>query len=157
MAQDEGEAVRWFRRAADQGDDATAQFALGVMHSAGRGVRQDEGEAVRWFRRAADQGHADAQYAIGLIYDPDSAEADAQAFEQGDQVTFDQFTTVVQDEGEAARWFRRAADQGHTEAQFALFGMYSEGRGVAQDKGEAARWFRRAIGQGVPPRGDEEQ
>ena len=61
------EAVTWFRRAAEQGH-AGAQFTLGVMLAAGRGVSQDAAEAVAWFRRAAEQGHAEVQYILGLSY-----------------------------------------------------------------------------------------
>ena len=93
------------------------------------------------------------------MYSRGPAEAIGQALEQGNRVTVNRFIaglaavrSVPQDEGEAARWFRRAADQGHVEAQLALGGMYSQGRGVPQDEGEVARLFRRAIGQGAPQR-----
>jgi TPR repeat protein len=46
------------------------------------------------------------------------------------------------------RWFRKAAEQGHTDAQNNLGGMYAEGRGVPQDDAEAVRWFRKAAEQG---------
>ena len=67
VPQDYGEAVKWFRLAADQGD-ASAQNNLGVMYEYGRGVPQDYGEAVKWFRLAADQGEALAQNNLGLMY-----------------------------------------------------------------------------------------
>ena len=40
---------------------------------------------------------------------------------------------VVQDEAEAVRWFRLAAEQGHVVAQYDLGCSYRDGRGVAQD------------------------
>jgi uncharacterized protein len=64
VPQDYGEAVKWFRKAADQGNPF-AQIKLAEMYSDGRGVPQDYGEAVKWFRKAADQGNADAQMASG--------------------------------------------------------------------------------------------
>jgi hypothetical protein len=67
LPQDLNEAVKWFRRAADQ-SDAAAQFYLGVMYSEGQGVPQDHAEAVKWYRLAADQGDAQAQYNLGLVY-----------------------------------------------------------------------------------------
>lgn len=48
----------------------------------------------------------------------------------------------------AAAWFRKAADQGNTEAQEALGMMYESGMGVPQDNAEAASWFRKAAEQG---------
>ena len=41
----------------------------------------------------------------------------------------------------AARWYRKAAEQGHVQAQTNLALMYSEGQGVKQDIREAAKWF----------------
>ena len=64
VAQYAVEAVRWVRRAAEQGD-AEAQLTLGVMYAAGRGVAQDEAEAVRWFRRAM------AQFSLGDAFAAD--------------------------------------------------------------------------------------
>src|SRR5262249_56105582 len=49
----EGDAVRLFRKAADQGD-ASGQLCLGAMYWQGRGVTRDDAEAARWFRRALD-------------------------------------------------------------------------------------------------------
>lgn len=51
---------------------------------------------------------------------------------------------VPQDYQEAARWFRRAADQGNADAQFELGKMYYEGKGVPDNHEQAAEWFRRA-------------
>ena len=67
MAQYYGEAVGWYRLAAEQGD-ARAQYGLGSAYYEGRGVAQDYGEAVRWFRAAAEQGDAGARYGLGSAY-----------------------------------------------------------------------------------------
>ncbi|HPY32028.1 MAG TPA: tetratricopeptide repeat protein, partial [Verrucomicrobiota bacterium] len=60
VACDLAEAVKWFRKAADQGD-ALGQFELGLCYRDGEGVARDRAEAVKWFRKAADQGHKQAQ------------------------------------------------------------------------------------------------
>jgi TPR repeat protein len=44
---DQGQAARWFRKAADQGE-ATAQGRLGVVYLAGVGVPQDYVQAYMW-------------------------------------------------------------------------------------------------------------
>ena len=54
---------------------------------------------------------------------------------------------VPRDDAEAARWYRRAAEQKHADAQFKLARMYATGRGVPRDDAEAARWYRRAAEQ----------
>ena len=46
--------------AAARNGDATAQFYLGALHSAGVGRSQSDTEAFRWFMQAAEQGHAQA-------------------------------------------------------------------------------------------------
>lgn len=50
----------------------------------------------------------------------------------------------------AAKWFRKAADQGHILAQFNLGLMYDDGQGVPQSYTEAAKWYRKAAEQGDP-------
>ena len=54
---------------------------------------------------------------------------------------------VPQDYVEAARWYRKAADQGDAEAQYGLGFMYYQGKGVPHDYVEAARWYRKAAEQ----------
>ena len=60
VGQDFKEAVKWYQKAADQGD-AEAQYSLGSHYDEGQGVEQDSKEAVKWYQKAADQGHAEAQ------------------------------------------------------------------------------------------------
>ena len=55
---------------------------------------------------------------------------------------------MPQDDVEAVKWFRRAANQGHVSAQFNLGVSYADGRGVPQDDAEAVKWFRPAADQG---------
>ncbi|HTR58810.1 MAG TPA: tetratricopeptide repeat protein, partial [Casimicrobiaceae bacterium] len=65
--QDHGEARRWFRAAADQGN-VGAQFGLGVLFDHGYGVDRDYAEAAKWFRQAAEEGNAAAQLNLGIMY-----------------------------------------------------------------------------------------
>src|ERR687891_693312 len=67
VAKDEAEAVKWFRKAAEQ-NLADAQFSLGVCYAIGQGVAKDDAEAVKWFRKAAEQNYARAQYNLGVRY-----------------------------------------------------------------------------------------
>ena len=57
VLQNDTEAVKWYRKAAGQGD-ANAQSNLGWMYTKGRGALQDDKEAVKWNTKAAEQGHA---------------------------------------------------------------------------------------------------
>ena len=49
-------AVRWYRRAAEQGD-ADAQNNLGVMYGKGQGVPRNYIEAYIWYSLAAAQAY----------------------------------------------------------------------------------------------------
>ena len=57
---------------------------------------------------------------------------------------------VPQDDAEAVRWYRLAAEQGHASAQNNLGFAYGDGLGVPQDAAEAVRWYRLAAEQGQP-------
>ena len=55
---------------------------------------------------------------------------------------------VRQEYLEAAKWYRRAAEQGHAGGQFNLGLMHWLGVGAPHDYAEAVTWFRRAADQG---------
>ncbi len=57
------EAVKWWRKAAEQGDER-AQYNLGRCYDKGEGVAQDKTEAIKWYRKAAEQGHEKAKAAL---------------------------------------------------------------------------------------------
>ncbi len=55
------EAVRWFLRAAEQGN-AEAQYKLGEIYEKGDcDVAKDKSKAFLWYKKAAHLGHAEAQ------------------------------------------------------------------------------------------------
>ena len=61
VAQNHDEAVKWFRRAADQGS-ARAQNNLGTMYARGRGVPQEYVQAYLWFALSAAQNNPPAAH-----------------------------------------------------------------------------------------------
>jgi hypothetical protein len=121
VAQDYAEAVRWFRKAADQ-NSALGQLYLGNMYAGGFGVAKDPAQAVRWYRMAAAQGNAGAEFNLGNMYGKGEG--------------------VPKDESEAAVWHKKAAEHGNEAAMIALGISYGLGRGVPQDYAAAVRWFR---------------
>ncbi len=126
VPQNFAEAIRWYRKAADQGS-AVAEHNLAVRYAFA--VPPNFAEALRWYRKAADQGYAHSQSNLGVMY------------YQGQG--------VPQDYAEAVRWWRRAADQGVAPALDGLGDAYRMGRGVRQDDAEAVRWYRKAADQGL--------
>jgi tetratricopeptide (TPR) repeat protein len=55
LPRDYGEAVYWYRSAAENGYPG-AQTNLGIMYARGRGVTTSRRTAIEWFQRAAKQG-----------------------------------------------------------------------------------------------------
>lgn len=51
---------------------------------------------------------------------------------------------------EAISWYRRAAQEGNTNAQLALGRIYETGDSVAGDPAEAASWYRKAARSNKP-------
>ena len=50
--------------------------------------------------------------------------------------------------GEAAKWFHKAAGQGHADAQYSLGILLARGAGMPSNKTVAAEWFHKAAEQG---------
>ena len=162
------EVAEAYRQAAE-GGSITAQVDLGGLYAEGRGVPRDYAEAVRWFRRAHQQGDALAEHSLKYLYaqgqvDPESeieevtwnhyvadegnpeAQIEAQ-FEIGE--AYANGRGVPTDRREAASWYLKAAEQGHTLAQSRLGAMYRDGQlDGSTDGAAAADWFRRAADGG---------
>ncbi len=126
MAKDGIEAVKWYRKAAEQ-NLAVAQYNLGVCYEDGKGMAKNEAEAVKWYRKAAEQNDAMAQFNLGGCYFNGEA--------------------VAKDEVEAVKWCRKAAEQDFAEAQRMLGVCYAKGKGVKKDEAQAVKWYRKAAEQ----------
>ena len=124
---DDAEAVKWFRKAADQ-DDPDGERYLAEMYVGGRGLPADNAEAAKWLRLAAAQGDARSEHNLAVMY------------LQG--------MGVPQNTTEAAKWMRKSADQGLPEGEFGLGVIYANGYGVFPDDAEAVKWYRKAADQG---------
>lgn len=127
-AVDHVEAVKWVRKAAEQGF-ARAQYDLGWMYQYGRGVERFDEKAAGWYLKAAEQGYAEAQCNLGYMY------------ANG--------TGVEQSYVKAAEWFLKAAEQGDADAQYHLVVMYRDGTGVERSDEKAAEWYLKAAEQGL--------
>jgi TPR repeat protein len=138
------QAAEWFHKAAKQGH-AGAQYCLGYMHRHGYYVQQDDEQAVRWYRKAAEQGQVEAQYRLGEMYEANRGVAPQ---ESTDLVGWDAYATRDKRRyAEAARWFQKAAEQGHPGAQFDL-GFLCDRGDVPGGLAEAATWYRMGAEQG---------
>jgi len=55
---------------------------------------------------------------------------------------------VKADHLQGLEYFKKAAEQGHMNAQFILGSLYDKGEDVLQDRAVAAKWYRKAAEQG---------
>lgn len=55
VRQDYGNAMKWFRKAADQ-NNAEAQGYIGTLYENGEGVRQNKVTAKEWYGKSCDNG-----------------------------------------------------------------------------------------------------
>ena len=53
----------------------------------------------------------------------------------------------AKDMAEAAKWYRRSAEQGFAPAQTSLAYLYERGQGVTRDYAEAVKWYTKAADQ----------
>lgn len=114
---------------------AMLAFVLALAPSSAAEAGLDEGKAAflaadyetasAELRPLAQAGNAEAQYVLGVMYSHGRG--------------------VGRDLAESARWYEKAAQQGHARAQFNLgFMLYNDGRYAA-----AAPWLLKAAEQGV--------
>lgn len=161
--QDEEEAARWLRRAAEGVPEA--QYAYGRMLAEGRGVAADIDGARTWFARAADAGVADAQVALAEMMvngrgGPRDLAGALELFEKaaGERHSGAMFALgalhggghgMPIDRANAVRCFRAAAELGHAPAQLMLGRYLATGAAGERDPVEARLWLERAVAQGI--------
>ncbi|MCX6874439.1 MAG: tetratricopeptide repeat protein [Verrucomicrobia bacterium] len=163
MPENQGDAVKCWRKAADLGD-ANAMFRLGLAYAMGNGVPVDEKSALQWYCRAAALGETGAMVYIGKCYcggigvAKDAAAAVEWYRKAADQGSSDAMyflgccyvdgSGVPKGEPDGVKWLLKAADAGFTPAMRTLGDCCKDGRGVPIDKEEAAKWYRQAAALG---------
>lgn len=141
--EDYSKAAEWYRKAAEQGD-IFAQGMLADYYRDGKGVEANRYEAKKWFDKtvkeyidSAEKGDADAQFELGRRYSQQRGYISSE-----EEKLKDVFGP------EAVKWFRKAADQGHSAAQWNLGNCYFRGNGVNENKQEGFKWYKKAAEQG---------
>lgn len=111
------------------GGDAQSQFLLGAYYDRGvNGLPQMADQAAIWYQKAAEQGNANAQSALGTLYNSGRL---------GEP-----------DHAKALRWYQAAAKQGNPLAEYNIGYMHYAGRGLPRDDREALRWIGKAAAKG---------
>ena len=101
--------------------DPSAQISLGYAYGHGWGVEKSRAKATKLYRQAAEAGELSAQYNLGV---------------------------TLKDPREAMKWLRKAARQGHLQAQVILAEMYEGQEGIRRNIAAAIKWYRKAADGG---------
>lgn len=115
-----------------------AQYNMGLSYIKGSfkySSTHNRSQAIYWLLESAKQGNLEAQKKLTDCY-VDLADCYMEGY------------YIEKDEYEAVKWYRKAAEQGHSGAQNNLGVCYSNGDGVEKDEKEAAKWYRKAAEQG---------
>ncbi len=156
------EGWTWAARAAEAGHPQ-AQYLLARRLDLGEGVTAFPLEAAGWYRRAAPQGHLAAMLRLADIYFKgrgvlrDRAAARAGGNWPGRPrprpgrvvPALRHRGSGRRDMAEAARWCRRAAEDGDASSRY-LYGLLLErGLGAPRDELGSAKWLAAAADQGM--------
>lgn len=158
------EGVRWLMKAANN-SMLQAQYEMGLLYQYGTIVTQDSSLAAEWYMKAALHGHSNAEYRTGMCYEYGIGQ------EKNDSLAARWYETAVEndqnpealfalaryhEEGKggfvrndtiAAQLLLKAAQLGHSDAQFKLSIFYSAGRGGPKDAEKSSAWMLKAAQQ----------
>lgn len=135
VEEDVEEALIWYLKAAEQGHEK-AQYALGNHYS----DVLDRKQAAYWYKKAAEQSHLESQYRLGWVHirgidDLTDVKLGLQYFKSSAEAGYvpsmvwlgrrymygsPPFEEKDRDYKQAFYWYRKAAEQGDTEAKKAL-------------------------------------
>ena len=109
VAKDQVEAVKWFRKAAEQ-NLAEAQYDLGLCYEREKAWRRIRLRRRNGIAKPPSRIYAKAQYNLGSLLRQ-------------------RRSVAIKDQMEAVKWFRKAAEQNFAKAQYALGVCYNTGEG----------------------------
>ncbi len=116
VAQDAGQAIDWYKKAARQ-DDNVGEWLLGRAYFIGLGTARDLDQAAAALKKAASHNDPYGEYLLGMVL--------------LERTQYPQ----------AAEMFRKSAMQGLPQAQQQLGSMLKDGRGGAVNKFDAYVWL----------------
>ena len=136
---DNREAIRWYKRAAEQGNEeaiewlinqneAEINYFLGKLYYENKSLNKSIDESIYFFRQSAEKGYTKAQKFLGdLFYLGMEKKRDYQ---------------------EAAMWYEKVANkiESNAEIQLRLGEIYDSGIDVEKNIAEALKWYEKAAG-----------
>ena len=162
-ARNYAEALQWYLKAAAKGHSG-AEYSIGWMYEQGNGVSRDYQKAIGWYRKAAGHGSEIARKGIERVEklisdqggDHDAGKAEGASDARDEVSSAGEYEYA---EGEkcyyrldyagALQWYLKAAEKGHSGAEYSVGWLYEQGgNGVARDYQKATDWYRRAAAHG---------
>lgn len=129
VRKDIGQAIEWYRKAAELGN-STAMVSLGECYD----IKRDMDQAIHWYRKAAKLGDIEAMHHLG------------QCYEYG--------WGVEKNKSQAMEWYRKveeeAKEQGEPDSLYFIGSDYENGTGIREivDKSKAIYWYQKAADLG---------
>jgi|GEM_PF-6710710 TPR repeat protein len=151
------EAIKWLTKAIDSDDGigvdaADAKYVLGVMINNGHGIEiadldERDKKSVSLFIEAADIGHKNS-YALLKRFANEENNAQSQLYLAQKHYSGYPKLSIDEDLDIAYSWYLKAANNGNSDAQYALGAMYLNGEGIAEDIFSAHDWIKEAANNG---------
>lgn len=157
-------AIRWLEKAADlQYTDAAYQ--LGMCYLDGIGVNENDEQAIQYLSRAGNRGHLRAAFRLAQLYEnrlagmEDNDPKREQCFQlvdhwllraacEDDPEALYRLGKLYEhsDQDQAMNYYRQAAEQAHSLAQYAMARLYTSQKKTAK----ALVWLEKAAQKGLP-------
>jgi uncharacterized protein len=128
VEQDDFEAIKWYRLAAEQGDRVAQNNLASYL------IDENIGEAIKWYIASAEQNLPFAQEALGDIY--------SNKFPGCEQ---------YRDDYEAINWYKKAAKNGFVTACHRIAEIWCSSLNIPNDYSQAHKWFQLAAERGYAP------
>ena len=140
-------AVKWYRRAAEQGNK-TGMINLGVMHENGEGLIKSNVYAQMWYNVGASSRDISKNMTPAEIVSAQKlARECVRKKYKGCNVGL-AYDEKPGDKIKAVKWFKRAAEQGDNIGMINLGRMYDKGQEVKKSNVHAHMWFNLAASSG---------
>ncbi|MBR3627629.1 MAG: SEL1-like repeat protein [Elusimicrobia bacterium] len=147
--EDEQEAVKWFTKSAEQGDEYAIQ-ELKILAKPIKHEQRNEKEAFKWYKKAAEQGNKEIFYQLEALASKKNNPAlsalkiVAEKGNSAAQLYLGFYYSEQKDKQETLKWYTKSAKQGNDSAQYYL-GKYYYKQGNEQ---EAFKWYKKAVENG---------
>ncbi len=113
------EVLRLLRIAINQTDNRCAKYFVGLQYHKGNEVPVRLDTALKFYKESAKLNFSHAQYALATMYEYGTARTTYSA-RQGEEPVMWKTPEVLQDINKATKWYLKAAEQGHINADLRL-------------------------------------